>query len=104
MGLITDTSFDVENSPTDSEHIVPVEGSKSASPQPKLHSRSQSMRISSTAASAMSIGKQMKRFTHTNTTAAKKEADIVVKKTGDGVQSEKKEKKKGILGLFGRKN
>jgi len=47
----------------------------------------------------------MKRFTHTAITAtANKENGIVVREIGDGFQSEKKEKKKGIMGLFGRRN
>jgi len=62
------------------------------------------MKISSATASAMNIGKQLKRFTHANTAAAKREADFVVEEIGNGVQPEKKEKKKGILVFFGRKN
>lgn len=55
-------------------------------------------------ASAMSIGKQRDTFAHTGSTAATKEADVVVKDVGNGMKPEKKEKRKGIMGLFGRKN
>ena len=55
-------------------------------------------------ASAMSIGKQRDTFAHTGSTAATKEADVVVKDVGNGTKPEKKEKRKGIMGLFGRKN
>lgn len=52
----------------------------------------------------MSIGKQRDTFAHTGSTAATKEADVVVKDVGNGMKPEKKEKRKGIMGLFGRKN
>jgi hypothetical protein len=55
-------------------------------------------------ASAMSIGKQRNTFAHAGLTATTKEADVVVKAIGNGVKSEKKGKKKGIMGFFGRKN
>ena len=52
----------------------------------------------------MSIGKQRNTFAHAGLTAATKETDVVVKDIGNGMKPEKKEKRKGIMGLFGRKN
>jgi hypothetical protein len=62
------------------------------------------MSVLRSTASAMSIGKQRDTFAHTGLTAATKEADVVVKDVGNGMKPEKKEKRKGIMGLFGRKN
>jgi hypothetical protein len=100
----TDMAFDVDNSPPDLEHVGAVDDFKAASPQGKGHSRSQSMRMLKTRASAMSIGKQRNIFAHTSAAAADKEADVAVKHVGDGVESEKKGKRKNIMGLFGWKN
>ena len=97
-------AFDVDNSPPDLEHIGAADDSKATSPQGKGHSRSQSMRMLKTRASAMSIGKQRNAFAHTGAAAADKEADTAVKNVGNGVKSEKKGKRKNIMGLFGWKN
>ena len=62
------------------------------------------MNVLRSTASAISIGKQRNTFGHAGLTAATKEADVVVKDAGNGTKPEKKEKRKGIMGLFGRKN
>jgi predicted site-specific integrase-resolvase len=62
------------------------------------------MRVLRSTASAMSIGKQKNTFASAGVIAATKEADVVVKDIGNGINLEKKGKKKGIMRLFGRKN
>jgi hypothetical protein len=62
------------------------------------------MKVLRSTASAMSIGKQRNTFAHAGLTAATKEAEVVVKDIGNGMGLEKKAKKKGIMGLFGRRN
>jgi hypothetical protein len=62
------------------------------------------MKVLRSTASAMSIGKYKPRVIHTGPAIATKEADVIVKDIKVGTKSEKKEKKRGIKGLFGWKN
>ena len=96
-------SFDVDNSPPDWEHVGAADDSKSASPQPKGHFRSQSIKILRTRASAMSIRKQRETVVHTSPPTASEEAEFVVKDIVYDFRQERKEKKRGIWLLFGWK-
>lgn len=62
------------------------------------------MKILSTTASAMGVGKQGEMFTQTGLVSTDKEAGVVVRGVGAGMPPEKKERKRSIMGLFAWKN
>lgn len=90
------TSFS-ENSPPESEEGSTAGDTRAA----QGHTRSQSVKTTKTTASGPGAGRPRRTFAHAGKAAADKDADVVVKEIAE--DKKKTEKKKGIKGLFGKK-